>query len=80
MFYSKNRFYINDITALVPFLQDRPMRARGVIQKFSIPMPYGAQMDEQALPSQQLNFGHACFHLSIHPGLLPNLKQLDIRF
>lgn len=85
IFYSKNRFYVDTIDSFIPFLQDRPTQVRGHIATISIPVPYGAQRDEdgEMIPRhcnvKVSSLANACLHLSTHPELLAKVKQLDLR-
>ena len=87
IFYSKNRFYVNAMASLIPFLEDRPAAARQLIQKLSFPVPYGKQFlnadcDEE-IPRCRIvtneTFAKACTYLADMPDYLSNLKQLDLR-
>lgn len=85
IFYSKNRFFVDTIDSLVPFLQDRPEHVRDLIATISIPVPYGEQtaLDGEDIPRQcnvtEPSFQNACTHLRAHPELLAKVKQLDLR-
>jgi len=87
IFYSKNRFYVNAMASLVPFLRDRPAAARKLIQLLSVPVPYGCQFLNADLDGEIMRcryvtnetFADACTYLADSPDYLPNLKQLDIR-
>ena len=76
---------MESIDSLVPFLQDSPFRACGVLEKIFIPVPYGNQYDEdmeqipRSVNVQEGTFAKACTYLTAHPKLLPNLRQLDLR-
>ena len=86
IFYSKNRFYVDIMATLVPFLHDRPALARELNQILSIPVPYGKQehgggcgaIDRCSYVTRG-TFAKSCAYLANHPTLLPNLKQLDLR-
>jgi hypothetical protein len=87
IFYGKNRFYVNAMASLVPFLEDRPAAARKLIQMLSIPVPYGKQFlngdcDEEIPRCRAVTnetFAEACTYLADSPDYLSNLKQLDLR-
>lgn len=87
-FYGKNRFYVDAVASLVPFLEDRPAAARKLIHFLSIPVPYGCQvlnvadLDEELMRCRyvtNVTLAEACTYLAGSPEYLPSLKQLDIR-
>lgn len=85
IFYTKNRFYVESIETLAPFLKDRSSRARALLKTLSIPIPCGTQKDEDGdriLRYYSVNystFDAACRELSKNPTLLASVKQLDLR-
>lgn len=87
IFYGKNRFYMDAMASLVPFLEDRPAAARQLIQMLSIPVPYGKQFRsadcDEEIPRCRVvtneTFAEACTYLASSPDYLSNLKQLDLR-
>lgn len=85
IFYARNRFYVDTIDTLVPFLEDRPCHARDLIKTISIPVPYGVQRDENGedIPRccnvKASTFTYACACLAARPELTANLKQFDLR-
>ncbi len=85
IFYTKNRFYVESIETLAPFLKDRSGRARALLKTLSIPIPCGTQRDEDGYRIRRYysvnysTFDAACRELSNHPELLANVKELDLR-
>lgn len=86
IFYKKNRFYADSITTFVLFLQDRPVWARCLIEKVSIPVLHGpASLHFDHPPNTETSeVGQRLFALasaawSAGSDLLPNLKNLDLR-
>lgn len=87
IFYGKNRFFVQTIACLEPFLEDRSAAARKLIQMLSIPVPYGRRslntdFDREIYRCRYVSdetFSKACTYLADRPDCLPNLKQLDLR-
>jgi len=85
IFYLRNRFYVDTIDSLVPFLQDRPAQTRGLIDTVSIPVSYGSQQDVRGekIPRhcnvKESSFASTCAYLSNHTEFLANVKHLDLR-
>ncbi|MCJ1374004.1 hypothetical protein MMC20_005234 [Loxospora ochrophaea] len=93
IFYSRNRFYAHSINALMPFLKDRSSRARKNIAFISIPFisPRTIRECRQGLEQLKIEpelsflmgfektWDDTCAYLSSPGGMLPNLKQLDLR-
>lgn len=85
IFYTKNRFYVESIESLGPFLKDRSSRSRALLKTLSIPIPCGTQREEDGSRIKRYyrvnyaTFEAACRQLSKNPELLANVEQLDLR-
>lgn len=85
IFYTKNRFYVESIEALGPFLKDLSSRSRALLKTLSIPVPCGTQREEDGERIKRYyrvndsTFEAACRQFSKAPELLANVKQLDLR-
>ena len=86
IFYSKNRFFVHDMTTLLPFLHDRPIPARQYIHALSISVPYVKKFGKPDSYNGVIRtliastFSGACNYMGEDWLLmLPNLKHLDLR-
>lgn len=88
IFYGKNRFHVNAMASLIPFLKDRPVAAWKLIQFLSVPVPYESRCrglhldreDKRFRYDTNEKFAEVCTHLADSPDYLLNLKRLDICF
>ena len=85
IFYDRNRFFVDTIDTLIPFIKDRPSGSHLLISSISIPLPYGDEMDEygdrmpRASNVREATLEQAFQEVMENPNLRLFLDQLDVR-